>query len=241
VARPAAVFFDVDFTLIHPGPRFQEAGYLASCERHGVRIDTTRFHTAMAGASSVLESADQLYDADLYLKYTRRIVELMGGNAPGLDAVARELYDEWAEQHHFSLYDDVVDTLQALRARAIRVGLISNSHRCLASFQSHFELDGLVAVAVSSAEQGFMKPHPNIFRAALDLMQVRPEEAAMVGDSLVHDVNGARRVGMHAVLIARGTPPPAVDDDVVVIRSLRELPLQLERLKLQTSGFTLPT
>src|SRR5262245_10313315 len=105
----------------------------------------------MAGASSVLDSADELYDAELYLKYTRRIIELMGGTAPGLDRVAQELYDEWAEHHHFALYDDVVETLQALRDRAIRVGLISNSHRCLASFQSHFELDGLVAVAVSSA------------------------------------------------------------------------------------------
>ena len=83
--------------------------------------------------------------------------------------MARELYDEWAEHHHFSLYDDVLETLEGLRAqRRSRIGLISNSHRCLASFQSHFELDGLIAVAVSSSEHGFMKPHPNIFRAALE-------------------------------------------------------------------------
>jgi putative hydrolase of the HAD superfamily len=224
VAPTAAVFFDVDFTLIHPGPRFQGSGYQASCARHGIEVDAARFDAAVAGAAAVLESADELYDADLYLTYTRRIIELMGGTAPGVHAVARELYDDWAEHHHFSLYDDVLDTLRALKAGGVRAGLISNSHRCLASFQAHFALDGLIAVAVSSSEQGYMKPHPNIFRAALDLMQVQPHEAVMVGDSLSHDIRGARRIGMHGVLIARGQAPALVGEDVDVIRSLRELP-----------------
>ena len=105
VARTAAVFFDVDFTLIHPGPRFQGVGYQESCARHGVDADAARFDAAVAGASAVLESADALYDAELYLKYTRRIIELMGGAGAGVDRVAREIYDDWAEHHHFSLYD----------------------------------------------------------------------------------------------------------------------------------------
>jgi HAD superfamily hydrolase (TIGR01662 family) len=229
VARTAAVFFDVDFTLIHPGPRFQAVGYEAACRKHGVAVDASRFDDAVAGASTVLESADQMYDDALYVKYTRRIIELMGGTSPAAEQVARELYEEWAEHHHFSLYDDVVDTLRALRDRDIRVGLISNSHRCLASFQSHFELDGLIAVAVSSPDHGYMKPHPHIFQAALELMQVRAAQAAMVGDSLRHDVDGARRIGMRGVLIARAAVPQQVDDDVIVIRSLTELPERLER------------
>ena len=223
VANTAAVFFDVDFTLIHPGPRFQGTGYEACCARHGVRVDKSRFDEAVAGAASVLESADVIYDADLYVKYTRRIIELMGGSSPAVEAVARELYDDWAEHHHFSLYDDVLETLENLRARGVRAGLISNSHRCLASFQSHFELDGLIAVAVSSSEHGYMKPHPNIFRAAMGLMRVEPDEAVMVGDSLSHDVEGARRAGMRGILLARG-PAPAGIDEIDVIRTLRELP-----------------
>jgi putative hydrolase of the HAD superfamily len=230
VARPAAVLFDVDFTLIYPGPRFQGVGYEASCARHGICVDASRFDAAVAGASAVLESADQLYDADLYVKYTRRIIELMGGVSPGVDAVARELYDEWAEHHHFSLYDDAVETLQALRGQGLRLGLISNSHRCLLSFQSHFELDGLIAVAVSSPDHGYMKPHPQIFTAALQALQLRPDEAVMVGDSLKQDVRGARRVGMHGVLIARGDLPADIDDDVPVIRSLGELPELMESI-----------
>ncbi len=67
-----------------------------------------------------------------------------------------------------------------------------------------------------------MKPHPAIFRAALDLMQVPASEAAMVGDSLAHDVAGAREVGMRGILLARGPVDDraVIDADVEVIRSL---------------------
>ncbi|MFI5177235.1 MAG: HAD family hydrolase [Vicinamibacterales bacterium] len=225
MARTAAVFFDVDFTLIHPGPRFQAVGYQASCARHGVAVEPRRFEAAVAGAAGMLDSADRLYDAGLFIAYTRRIIELMGGTGPAVDVVAREIYDEWAEHQHFSLYDDVPGTLKALRERDVRLGLISNSHRCLASFQSHFELEGLISVTLSSSDHGFMKPHPAIFRAALDLMQVAAADAAMVGDSLAHDVEGARQVGMRGILLARGDGPATVEPDVEVIRSLTELVL----------------
>jgi putative hydrolase of the HAD superfamily len=223
VAGTAAVFFDVDFTLIHPGPRFQGIGYQTSCASHGISVDAERFDAAVAGAAAVLESADALYDPNLYLSYTRRIIELMGGTGPAVDRVARKMYDEWAEHHHFSLYDDVPDALAALKAAGVRLGLISNSHRCLASFQSHFELDGLISVTVSSSDHGFMKPHPSIFRAALELMGVTAADAAMVGDSLTQDVHGARAAGMRGILLARGGARQAIADGIPVIGSLREL------------------
>jgi len=84
VARTAAVFFDVDFTLIHPGPRFQAVGYTITCARHGVAVDPASFESAVAGAAATLESVDQLYQDSLYINYTRRIIELMGGAGPGL-------------------------------------------------------------------------------------------------------------------------------------------------------------
>jgi putative hydrolase of the HAD superfamily len=222
VARPAAVFFDVDFTLIHPGPRFQGVGYQATCARHGVAVEAARFDAAVTVAAPLLDSADQLYDAGLFVAFTRRIIEEMGGAGAGVDAAAREIYDDWAGHHHFSLYDDVPGALRRLKDGGVRMGLISNSHRCLASFQSHFELDGLIAVTVSSSEHGFMKPHPRIFHAALDLMRVSPDEAVMVGDSLAHDIAGARQAGMRGILIARGGAPMA-GSDVEVVRSLDEL------------------
>ena len=226
VPRTVAVFFDVDFTLIHPGPRFQGSGYASSCAACGLTVDAARFEAAVAGASSLLDSPDQLYDGDLFVRYTMRIVELMGGRGPGVEQVARDIYDDWAEHRYFELYDDVQDVLRVLNAGGFRLGLISNSHRPLESFDAHFDLEGLISVRVSSADHGFLKPHPSIFRAALRQMGVPAGDAAMVGDSVPHDIAGAREVGMRPILIARGRVP-AVEDDVPVIRSLRELPALL--------------
>lgn len=230
MASTNAVFFDVDFTLIHPGPRFQGQGYYESCAQHGIAVDPSRFEMAVRQSSAALDSADQLYDPALFINYTRRIIELMGGSGPAVELVARRLYDEWAEHHHFFLYDDVSESLRTLAQAGVRLGLISNSHRCLDSFRSHFELDGLISVTVSSLEHGFLKPHPSIFRVALERAGVGAHEAAMVGDSLSHDVAGARRVGMRGILLVRGGEPPEVDDGIAVIRTLTELPTLLERM-----------
>jgi HAD superfamily hydrolase (TIGR01509 family) len=225
-----AVFFDVDFTLIFPGPTFRGEGYRAFCARYGMEVDVSKFADAVAGAAPLLDGPeDALYDAEIFVQYTQRIIEGMGGAGPALDACAREIYAEWGACQHFELYDDVPEVLRALSAAGLRIGLISNSHRCLASFQSHFELQGLIAAAVSSLEHGHMKPHPSIFTAALQLVDVAPGDAVMVGDSLRHDVEGAIRAGMRGVLLRRGDGPidSAHELGVPVIRSLRELPALL--------------
>jgi putative hydrolase of the HAD superfamily len=225
-----AVFFDVDFTLIYPGPTFQGEGYQRFCAKHGMEVDPTAFTRSVAAASSVLEGANGLrYDPQLFIDYTRQIIVGMGGSGPGLDACTREMYEEWAACQHFSLYDDVEPVFRALNARGVRIGLISNTHRCLASFQSHFELESLVSGAISSSEHGFMKPHPSIFRAALDLLGVTACESVMVGDSPPDDILGARGIGMRAVLLRRAGVRPkwsltAALEGVPVISSLVELP-----------------
>jgi HAD superfamily hydrolase (TIGR01662 family) len=243
-----AVFFDVDFTLIYPGPTFQGEGYQRFCAAYGIAVDPNKFLDAVIAASPILHDEQALRHQDeLFIRYTRRIIEVMGGTPPSqgdevkrilpkghgatggdaLDACATEIVREWAACQHFFLYDDVAPVLRELDARRFKVGLISNSHRCLASFQQHFELNGLITAAISSSEHGFLKPHPSIFEAALRLVGVRPEEALMVGDSLTHDIEGARRVGMRGVLVRRArNGAPAVDGpaDVPVIRTLAELP-----------------
>jgi putative hydrolase of the HAD superfamily len=224
-AAARAVFFDVDFTLIYPGPTFQGAGYQRFCARHGIEVDPSKFSAAVLAASVILnEEQDHIYDPDIFVRYTRRIIEGMGGIGSRLDACATEIYTEWAGCQHFILYDDVTPVLRELAARGIKVGLISNSHRCLASFQQHFELHGLIAAALSSSEHGYLKPHPSIFESALKQLDVSAAESVMVGDSLAHDIEGARRVGMRGILVQRS--PGGMADapaDVPVIRGLAEL------------------
>ena len=226
--RTDVVFFDVDFTLIYPGPTFQGVGYRRFCAAHGIGVEEAQFDDAVRTALADLDHAGHVYDDDIFIRYTRRIIEGMGGRAPDevLNACAREIYVEWAGCHHFHLYDDVADVMEQLSSEGIKVGLISNSHRSLEEFQAHFNLGATIVAAVSSAEHGYLKPHPSIFRTALDRAGVRAEQSVMVGDSLAHDVEGARGVGMRPVLLHRagGSSP---DVDVPVIRTLADLPALL--------------
>jgi len=218
-----AVFFDVDFTLIHPGPAFQGHGYREFCARHGIDVDPSRFDASVAAASSMLDAGGGPYDSQIFVEYTRRIIEGMGGRGAGIDAAAREIYDEWGACHHFTMYDEVPEVLRALRADGYTIGLISNSERCLSSFERHFALDGLFAVALSSSDHGYMKPHPSIFAEALRRASVDAADAVMVGDSVPHDIAGARSLGMRGVLVARSGLSKGCPPDIPVIQSLREL------------------
>ena len=113
VGATRAVFFDVDFTLIYPGPTFQGEGYRAFCAKHGVTVDASRFDAAVAGASAVLDEAqDHAYDPEIFIDYTSRVIHGMGGAGPAVALAAREMYDEWAGNQHFLLYDDVPDVLR---------------------------------------------------------------------------------------------------------------------------------
>ena len=92
--------------------------------------------------------------------------------------------------------------LEALRARNIRLGLVSNAFD--PGWLLHRDLDELgvgqrLDFAVFSSEVGMRKPHPAIFRRALEALEVSPEEALFVGDRLYEDVRGAGEVGMTTV------------------------------------------
>ena len=218
-----AVFFDVDFTLIHPGPTFQGHGYAEACARHGVAVDASQFDAAVGAASASLHAEGGRYDPEVFIDYTRRIIEGMGGSGPGADAAARDLYVAWSACHHFTLYEEVPEVLRALHADGFTIGLISNTQRSLKTFEEHFALDGLFTVAISSSDHGFMKPHPSIFEEALRRAGVEAGEAVMVGDSVPHDIDGALRLGMRGILVARSKLSVGVPPDVPVIHSLREL------------------
>ena len=221
--RTRAVFFDVDFTLIHPGPAFQGHGYADACARHGVRVDAARFDAAVAAASATLHNEGGAYDPRVFIEFTSRIIEGMGGAGEGVVRAATALYEAWSACHHFTLYEEVPEVLRDLRADGYRIGLITNSERSFDVFERHFELHGLFDVAISSSDHGFMKPHPSIFEEGLRRAGVAAGEAVMVGDSVPHDIQGALRLGMRGILVARSGLSTGAPPDVPVIQSLREL------------------
>ena len=220
-----AVFFDVDFTLIYPGPTFQAEGYRRACAAHGIEVDPAKFDEATAASSFILDEVEeQIYKHDVFIHYTASIIEKMGGRGANVVEVASEIYDQWSVNHHFEMYDDVAPVLEALQKRGTIVGVISNSHRSLDAFREHFSLGNVITVSVSGAEHGYMKPHRSIFEAALDRAKVKADEAMMVGDSFTHDIEGALNAGWRAVLLRRsGEVPYALPDNLPVIRTLPDL------------------
>ena len=125
----------------------------------------------------------------------------MGGQGDLCRQVAEEITEGWLHAQNFELYEDVLPVLAVLREKRIKIGLVSNTSRDLDLFVSHHGLD--VDAWISSRSHGKVKPSPTIFRAALELLDVQPAAAAMVGDSLDDDVGGARALGMRAFLIDR--------------------------------------
>ena len=91
--------------------------------------------------------------------------------------------------------------LEELRGRGLKLGLVSNTSRDLEAFVVHHRLE--VDVAIGSRSHGKTKPDPTIFRAALDRLAVEPAAAAMVGDSVEDDIEGALALGMRAILLDR--------------------------------------
>jgi putative hydrolase of the HAD superfamily len=90
--------------------------------------------------------------------------------------------------------------LESLRARGLKLGLVSNAldppgllHRDLAQFGVAERLD----YAVFSSEIGWRKPHPAIFERALTELGVDASATLFVGDTLASDIAGAHALGMH--------------------------------------------
>jgi HAD superfamily hydrolase (TIGR01662 family) len=218
-----AVLFDVDFTLARPGPELGPEGYVRAGERHGLLLEPARYEEARNAAFVDLRRHPELeHDDEIWFRFTERIVRGMGGDADAAYACAVEITRSWERHENFEVYDDVPDTLAALRSAGLRIGLVSNSARDVAEFARHHGLD--VDAGISSFHHGRTKPHASIFGAVLDLLGVEPASAAMVGDTIADDIEGARALGMHAILVDRERAHPGFEPR---IESLGELPALL--------------
>jgi putative hydrolase of the HAD superfamily len=221
VSQLRAVLFDVDFTLAKPGPDLGPEGYERLGARFGLTLDPTRYDEARLRAFDELERHPELeHDEEIWVLFTERIIRGMGGDDERAHECAVEMTNAWEHAYNFELYEDVLPTLAELRSRGLKLGLVSNTARDLERFVAHHKLD--VDAALSSRTHGRVKPHESIFRAVLSQLEVAPVEALMVGDTVEDDVEGARALGMRALLLDREGRHEHAD-----LRDLRELPAAL--------------
>jgi len=196
-----AVVFDVDFTLAKPGPDLGPEGYRRLGARFGLDLDPSRYDQARRDSIATLKRHPELdHDEEIWVLFTERIIEGMGG-AGNTYACATEMTRAWERAEHFELYEDAPPVLDALRARGLKLGLLSNTGRDLDVFVAHHAIE--VDAMLTSRIHGKTKPHETIFRAMLDKLAVAPDAAVMVGDDPDDDVGGARAVGIEAWLVDR--------------------------------------
>jgi len=207
-----AVLFDVDFTIAKPGPELGPEGYQRLGERFGLQLEPTRYAEAREKAIEGLRRHPELqHDEEIWVSFTERIIRGMGGDSGSAYDCAVAMTRAWEHAEHFELYEDALPVLEALRGRGLKLGLVSNTGRDLDLFVSHHRLD--VDAVLGSRAFGRTKPHPTIFQAVLERLEVEPEEAAMVGDSPEDDIDGAHAAGIRrAFLLDREDRYPEIPD-----------------------------
>jgi len=123
----------------------------------------------------------------------------------------------------FSAHPDAAPALRELRTRGLRLIVVSNWDHSLPEVLREAGLLPLIDGVVASATVGAAKPDAEPFSAGLELARSAPAHALHVGDSLEHDVLGARAAGIHAVLLERGGGARGAAAGAPSIRSLEEL------------------
>lgn len=112
-----------------------------------------------------------------------------------LDAVFDDLWEEFGTAARWRLPDHSIDTVRALRKRGYRVALLSNWDERLRGLLDAMSLADLFDEAFISCELGFEKPDARIFSAVEEHFQLPGDRIAHIGDSRLHDVDGALSAG----------------------------------------------
>lgn len=230
-AKITAVYFDAGLTLIGPRKDIPELCAEAATNL-GYAVSPEQVRREMA-------SADVLYreliraDPDIWSKessiremwrtYYSLIFRRLGLNGAVTEA-AEAVYEAFNTAEQWSVFLDVWPTLEGLRAKGLRIGVISDwGPRLVDSLLEPLGLTPYFDTVVVSARVGVAKPSSDLYRLATSRMGVVPQEVVHVGDSYVHDVLGARSAGMNAILLDRAGRTVGLELDCARIYTLTQV------------------
>jgi putative hydrolase of the HAD superfamily len=215
VSEISAVTFDVGGTLIKPHPSVGHI-YAAAAARQGVAIEPAVLNYRFAKAWKEFRNFNHAR-----IEWAALVDQTFAGLLPEKpsETFFPELYDEFAEPAAWHIFEDVKPALDALAARGLNLGIISNWDERLRPLLDKMDLAKYFEFIVISSEVGFTKPSPVIFELAARKLGLPPEKILHVGDSRKHDVEGATGAGFQARLLEREIGPRAEGE----IGSLSEL------------------
>jgi putative hydrolase of the HAD superfamily len=117
------------------------------------------------------------------------------------------------------VHDDVVAHVAALRTEGYRTALVTNNVReGSTAWRAMIPVDDLFDVVVDSSAVGMRKPDPAIFAHTLDLLGGVDPERAVFLDDVEGNLAGARRAGLHTVLVGDPPAPALVELDLLLGR-----------------------
>jgi putative hydrolase of the HAD superfamily len=220
-----AILFDAGDTLFRVRGSVGDV-YATVAARHGVTVAPAEIEQRFRAAFRRMPplafpgTADTDLPAREYGWWRQLVTAVFQGQRfADFDAFFGELFDYFARPESWELFDDVIPTLDALRAGGLRVGMVSNFDCRLLRICDGLGIARRFGAIVMSGHAGAAKPDPGIFATALALLGVHPTEVVHVGDSVREDIDGARAAGVRGLLLARTAGAGGPD----VIHSLRDV------------------
>jgi HAD superfamily hydrolase (TIGR01509 family) len=211
------VLFDAGGVLIRPvggrwNPRYD---FEALTIAHHPQIRRELFPRAFAAGQRVLDAGTTTANRT---EYHRAMLRVLGVAEPSA-ALLREL-EAPAAGPVVEVYPDAGRVLEQLRARGVRMSVVSDTWAGLETLFGQLGIDRYFEGFVISEVLGCVKPDPRMYAAGSDLLGLDPGECLFIDDD-PHLVSAAVGLGYEGVAIAREEQPPA---GVRVITSLDELP-----------------
>jgi putative hydrolase of the HAD superfamily len=214
-----AVLFDLGGTLVHTTeiPKV----YRRILEAHGIKRSLQDISHAHRETEEHLDIRElTLLFEEYWIKWNLQILKRLGIKE-NMRVLAETISNQWWNYSGIELYPDVKETLQQLKRRSLKIGIVTNGLE--SDYRQILQKVGLLNsfdVIVGIDTIGKMKPHRDIFLHTLNRLEVSPSEALFVGDELERDYKGARKAGLRPLLIDRDN---VISGRVERIRSLKEI------------------
>ena len=215
MATIRAVSLDVGWTLAYPRASMWDI-FADLCTQAGVPTAPESCEQLVRGLWSVgAEHAEQRFhagasysDSDeefagMFVQMGRLTFAQMGV-ADGHDELMQRFLQTFWNEDNWTVFPEVLEVLAALRARGLRVGVLSNAPSNLPSFLQRLGLVPHLDFTVVSAIEGVKKPDRRIFEVTLSRAGVAPHETLHVGDMYLEDIVGGRAAGVNTLLMERG-------------------------------------